>query len=647
MILALLVVMLSCGFTFAHTAMVTALPDEKIIAIDETAAFDVYGCYSDNTSQLQEGENTNCQWKYVGATAYSDEQCTTEDSTVVSATTTADTEWATQKCYEKNVTIKGLKAGVNWVKFRMKYRLDTTGEGTEVISNAVKVIVYDVGFIDNIPDYSLTSNKDSDNFFLRQHDAGGTADYKNLDIYYYILPDVLTVSNVKITIRKEDKIATNLLEITGEKKADGNYKTGNELHVKWSDVRDAAGNFRNNRFYTVQLEVDIKGVEETFKTPLGDADATMPGYQCKEKCLVIHDLVFKHRPVVNMGANEVVAPNGPVYPFSDKIIANYRLLKKYPEIDIATGEERPEFYDIDVAWSAPPPNYSDFGTFPNAPPMPQRLAFMYSYPVLEASIEQGGEDAYNHFIQIKDQNRNCADGNATLFHRGHVSEGHGGGNYCFIQFWMYETASYAPYNVPIFGNSFWHEGDWEMVQSCIKLTGTTKSKWFLPYAATASQHYYGQTLAWRINKNGPECLAQEYVSTEDNGNRIKVYIAQNSHATYFKTGSIKTNSLKCGTQIQYEPVSWYRDTIDVKVKPVSYALIPLNHKDDCGIADWTGQWGKDGTMITFDARAPYGPFWRAADMPNGVKLNLNGNPAKFHNLCRKLIDGTPQPETGL
>jgi hypothetical protein len=647
MILVLLISTLSANFTFADEATVKATPTEKIFEIGTTVTIEVHARYKNNVTQRQEAQSPNCQWKYVGATAYSDEQCTTEDSTVVSATTTADTEWVTQKCYKKNVAIKGLKAGVNWVKFRMKYRLNTASEGTEVISNAVKVIVYDIGFIDNIPDYSLDSNKDSDNFFLRQHGVSVKADYKDIDIYYYILPTELKVNEVKIVIRKEaDETTSGVVETLYGEQANGQYKTGAELNVKWSDVRVATTtttkSFRDNSFYTVQLEVAINGVEETFKTPLGDADTTMPTYQCKEKCLVIHDLVYKHRPAITMSCKELVVEHGPVYPFSDKIVSNYKFKKKGSSLT------------NNAAWADTPatPNYST-GSFPTAATMPIRQEFTYLYPVLKASIDNDATGASNHYIEIGRDLKSSTKKDETLFHRGHISRGNSSGNYCFIRFWMFEPASYAPYNVPFYSNAFIHQGDWEMVQLCIKLTGIKKSDWFRPHAATASQHYYGQTLAWRIDKNGPEGLAQEYVGTEDNGNRVKIYIAENSHATYFREGNLKTDSEKCGTQIQYEAAigSSYQDKISKTLNEVKeYDLIPLNYQEKRGIGDWPGKWGKDGW--TSYSIAPAGPFLRQADIPAtstspSGKLTLQSDPKTFHNLCRKLIGGIPQPETEL
>jgi hypothetical protein len=145
LISALFVVMQLNNYVHAQiTTSVAATPAEKVCAIGNESAFSVTGNCTANGVQGQESIQ-NCQWKYVGITAYSDEACTTEDSTIVSATTAADNNWATLKLYTKEVKIKGLKAGTSWVKFRMKYRLDSTSDGTEVISTTpVKIVVKNI-----------------------------------------------------------------------------------------------------------------------------------------------------------------------------------------------------------------------------------------------------------------------------------------------------------------------------------------------------------------------------------------------------------------------------------------------------------------------------------------------------------------------
>ena len=404
---------------------------------------------------------------------------------------------AANKTFSGNFHVEGVAPIIGTVDLHAAPTAGNSGK------DSAKFTCVEIGFVDEFPDYSRDSNTDSDNFFLRQHSAEGTADYLNLDIYYYVKPEGVKLDDVKIKIYEED-MGTLVTSIDGVK-ANGNYKSGNGLHVLWDDVRLPTGAFRNIGFYTVQLEAKVTGRNEIFKTPTGDADtsADWPGFQCKEHCLVIHDLAYKHRPEIHMGSGETNAPNGPVYPFSDAIRGLYSLWKHGY---LADG----------VAWASPPANYNAVG-FP-AFPVADRMDYSKQYPVLKASIDNDAAGAQNHYINMGGD-RGCAGGAPTLLHRGHVSTGHSGGNYCFIQYWMYETASYTPYNTPIYGHTFWHEGDWEMLQICIKLnhvipnTTLKKRSWFFPYAATASQHYYGQTLAWRIDNCAKtnEILAQEYV----------------------------------------------------------------------------------------------------------------------------------------
>lgn len=532
---------------------------------------------------------------------------------------------ATNKSFNGAFYVEGVAPIIGNVDL---HAVPTSGTGGK---DSAKFTCVEIGFVDSIPDYSLDTNTDSDNFFLRQHSPAGVADYLNLDIYYSIKPDAVKVEDVKIKIYEEDMGAPVGTPITGKKGTDGKFLTGAGMDVKWADVRDGTGMFRDVKFYTVQLEVKLEGCTDPLKTPTGDADtsAAWPGVQCKESCLMIHDLVFKHQPVVHMGDGETVAPDGPVYPFSSAIVGNYILQERAPGYIYGWN-----YFD---AWPTPPNNFST-GGFLVAPAMPRRGDYAYRYHVLSESITNDSAGAPNHLIDIDNTNRGCAGADPTLLHRGHVSRGHSGGNYCFIQYWMYETSSHKPYGV---GNSFQHEGDWEMVQICIKMNGAKKRDWIIPHAATASQHYYGQTLAWRINRNGPEILDQEYVGTEDDGNRVRIFIAENAHATYFREGDIATWYATCGTDIQYIDTArrWVVDKIQAPLSPiVNYEIIPLNYKSQRGIGDWPGLWGEDD--------APRGPFLREANTATGT-LNLQNNPGQFHNLCRKIIGGVPQPETEL
>jgi hypothetical protein len=267
--------------------------------------------------------------------------------------------------------------------------------------------------------------------------------------------------------------------------------------------------------------------------------------------------------------------------------------------------------------------------------------------------------------------RDCEDGMPYLLHWGRPYDGtektHP--NYVFIQYWQYTSSSHAPYKagLEVMDNEFNHEGEWEMVQIALRLrdpeTPENKARWLLPYAATAAQHRYGQTLAWRLDKDGEQEMVdrgktdlvqeQRYVLTTENGNRVKIYIAENSHATYFRTGRIDANILnqKAGIQDQYKQVSEYYDEISEEERIRQYELLALDDFTGTGIYGWPGYWG-------FDVRWGgniHGPKFSEVEDLNGNKIIKADDPAGFHNSCRKLVDGNrnfdltgmPDPDTKL
>jgi hypothetical protein len=209
---------------------------------------------------------------------------------------------------------------------------------------------------------------------------------------------------------------------------------------------------------------------------------------------------------------------------------------------------------------------------------------------------------------------------------------------------MYETASHMPYIIGGIGNYFVHEADWEMVQIAIRLNNSVdpenKVEWIQPWAATAAQHNYGQTLAWRLNGNGPGITDQRYVQIADNGNRLKIYIGENSHATYFREGKISTPespSVSLGTQVQYEELTVSYDRL-LRPDPITdYGLLSLERHDSIGIYDWTGGWGGNKYR---------GSFYNEKSDRDG-KFRVVSDPVRFHERCRKLIGNDLDPETEL
>lgn len=505
-------------------------------------------------------------------------------------------------------------------------------------SDTVKVTVVEVGWDDAIPDYTMDDDPeaqdDSDNFFLRQGDDA------KVDLYWHILPADMEPDSVQINMYEEN--AGSGISVSGVPQTAGPGR-----YVEW-DAR-SGGQYRNAGYYRAELEVRIESLE--CKTPIDDADTEYPGWQCPQKGLGIHDLIWKHRPVVHMGAQEEVAPKGPCYPFDPGVIGHGS--QEAPNYRLREGGSE--------AWGTEP-NYSEWGEFPL--PAANFSDESYRYPVLQASANH--PPTADHAIDMFGQDEGGLAGDEPIIQEGvpvllgyhGIPEPGGTNNHVFIHWWMYETASYAPYGSP---GAFVHDADWEMLQLCIELQATSdpssKARWLEPWAATASQHYYGQTLAWRRDKEGSGTGApltrenQRYVRHSGSaGNRILVYIAENAHATYFQSGEIDVDvDAQTGTQCQYDnnPELAY-DACQAPLVPLDeYPVISLVGKDGAGIYDWAGRWGTHhdwGLTIS-------GPAFREAN-PNIVIAN---DPVTFHNRCRKHVDefgnfdedGADDPETQL
>ncbi len=171
---------------------------------------------------------------------------------------------------------------------------------------------------------------------------------------------------------------------------------------------------------------------------------------------------------------------------------------------------------------------------------------------------------------------------------------------------MFEFSSYSTKFTKDANQSFWHEGDWEMFQVAIKMD--TENKTAKPFSATASQHYYGQTLKWNAEEgdNPPTDRDQDYVDKNEDG-RPKIYVAKKSHATYFRTDLIDGNLSGCPGPIQYNEVTTLTTAVDVtggNAKPnysnSKYKLINL----EAPVFDWEGRWGESGTSIV-----GFGLYW--------------------------------------
>ncbi len=498
--------------------------------------------------------------------------------------------------------------------FKERKYTDDTGKGY-CGEDIVKVTVADAEFIDEEPNYSRTYNSsrpESDNFFLREG-----ADYENLDIYYRIIPEGVPVSDVRILFY-EGISETPMPDTLFGETEDGKFKTGDNLHVTWTPPMDLQDD--SPGFYRVQLEIYDAGLGvPIFINSIDDGDTQTPGWQCPDDGLAIHDLVWKHRPIVYMGTEEEVGP--PQHPFND-------LMRPYMRHKNGDGKNP----DSDVSL-LPEPDYNEFGAMADPD---------FNY---ENFLSRSDRTVFP-YIDIYDTHRQEPNANATLFYYNPSRLGklmHE--NYAFMQFWMYEPSSHGVYNYsPFENNDFNHEGDWEMCQFTIRLRNPDdpdkKKYWVEPFAATASQHYYGQTILWdRRNNGSPDLYDQDYVRHANDGDRVKIYIAQNAHATYFRDGDIDSDiDAGCGTQVQYDssPDLGF-DRINAEADPTFMKVLPIG---TTRIFDWKGRWGQQTWHWYGWVNGPQSPSARSvgigsSDSVDPDRIYMAQDPIRFHEKCRK------------
>jgi len=363
-----------------------------------------------------------------------------------------------------------------------------------------------------------------------------------------------------------------------------------------------------------------------------------------------------------MGSGETNALNGPIYPFDDSVTNSYRLRHHNANVWPWSSQWEP-CWDESVHGE----DYADYGEFPGAGSGIDD--YSYRYTVLEDSIAGYGVDVGYHRIMMlgvgEDPSENDPD-NAQLKQSGSYTPSmffycippdaaDNDDNHAFVQFWHYETASYSPYDNELSqggDQTFNHDGDWEMVQLCVQLKDVdqpgVKTEWLQPWAATASQHYYGQTLAWRRDSDGSGSSAEdqrlvEHAEGDSTGNRFKVFISQGAHATYFRKGEIDSGAADGpGTQVQYDnnPDAG-RDAIEEPLLKLAddkkYQLLPLLPKSGAGIFDWDGRWGSFHNVSWLGHDAPPSPNERAGKNPvtGANHVNMSQEPLEFHKKCRK------------
>jgi hypothetical protein len=145
-------------------------------------------------------------------------------------------------------------------------------------------------------------------------------------------------------------------------------------------------------------------------------------------------------------------------------------------------------------------------------------------------------------------------------------------NMIALQYFFFYPGSYIPKTLGRFQLP-WHEGDTEYAEIILDKTSLQ------PLGAHASAHYYGTSYPW-----------DKLLFSEDG--RVKMYVAQHAHATYFFPS--KFPGYQCmGGNLGFggETTLSIKTLWDVAKEDneVNYELQPLN--DDHIIFTWKGIWG--------------------------------------------------------
>ena len=282
----------------------------------------------------------------------------------------------------------------------------------------------------------------------------------------------------------------------------------------------------------------------------------------------IADLLYKHRPLVYIHSSE----------FSGPVAAEFMM-------DHADLYDRSEIPDEKVADD--PLSFSDLSS----------------------------HDTTDYYQNLYNAYRQSGAGTHEVYCRGTTASGH-----AFLQYWQFEPSSSLPDLL-----TFYHEGDWEMFQIAVKLD--TSAEELKPIAITGSQHYYGQTIRWAETGNGPASQNQDYVGKS--GHQPKVYVARETHATYFRNGDFRTRSGSANHGDQYEEAPTIPHTDDeTGGNSYSYTLKIFHNSM---ISHWNGNWGEDGLPLVPHDDGPPSPRYRV------TAVNVWTDPKGFNNYYRKRV----------
>ena len=134
-------------------------------------------------------------------------------------------------------------------------------------------------------------------------------------------------------------------------------------------------------------------------------------------------------------------------------------------------------------------------------------------------------------------------------------------------------------------------------------------------------------MGWDVEGNGPESQDQDYVGKT--GHRPEVYVARETHATYFRNGFFRTttNRGNHGEQYLEAPTDW---SYDDETGSLGYSY-ELWYFDDAMASHWLGFWGDD-KIIGLGRDGPPSPAYKEV----GAELNVWDDPVVFHNSYLKL-----------
>lgn len=202
--------------------------------------------------------------------------------------------------------------------------------------------------------------------------------------------------------------------------------------------------------------------------------------------------------------------------------------------------------------------------------------------------------------------------------------------------------------------------------STMDIDESTKPYWIAPFAATASQHFYGQTLKWKQEDgdNPPTSQNQDYIEKSGAFQPV-IYVASKGHATYFRAGEFSAvGGSPSNPQFQYaSPDLFGFDSVD---GVTTYPIVNNDLRwlmDQFLVNQWAGRWGKtirppgniispntnnafppDETAVFNLQQQNHGPSSPAFRGPlnagTGNLLLIEQDPKGFHNAFLKANQST-------